>query len=1036
MAKTATIIVSLVCYVVIVMGVVTFGSETPNFPRSFPTTYSTFISYNNYENGFTVAHKEYTNAKINMTRFESGNVTIVDLSRQVIYQYNARDDRICNQFNSINEALFNPSYLLIPILLNLTESSDNIPSFQNYTTIDRGINCTLFTTTKVTSTSSSIISGVSINGKVNVTAANQFNTTCFPGAKLLPTDDTANISAICTITNMDQVSCTFSNATDITKSTCIFVVDNPNELKQLALDSKLLFMQTKDVTTTNNNTKYVYLDSAAKVPIRIFISSVTSSEDQPISSLFSIDWIDWVTTTDQQSSIFTPPSHCTASDFTNPFLLPKSKNLGQSPTTVDNISPAFSLLLEEEMNHRPVNSIFWSMDARYQTIEQDNESGGDTITILDADTLSNFSINSFSLQCISPVSNPFTNDPRRFPIYRILAQQHLPALPWTLVGRSTHRSIDVDIYNATINASPDGITLPYNYTVIMKMVAPGWKFPGSYGINSDSRIPLAIESTYQADNETGVDRWDFYLFTPESVPKSYYSLDGQSCYPKIPAQYNATVFANYGDVGASYYYNESFDAVQGFYYTVGKFAGPSDIGLVNYTDNTFSIMNGAATSSCTTYNISSLTGSLQPSSAPSVNYLQPHPKMGPMTLYGNHIIYQNYNTSIWSTTTKGLPYFDVAHNKTMLANANYKYYWRVADSGWVPFRVETEYFVMDADVLINTFTISLEWISFNPVAQNLSSLPTPQTSNCVASNDSAVPLTNYLPERTFTLPPLLKETHQPLLASSFSALVEINQKSYSADHAYSSRRTLIQWEYDVNTLAEFFKVYYPDGTSNNFTFCYLHNMGIGMSFYSLNGNPFHLVNTPLKLNPLGEGTILSRVIYNQTSYLKSAKLNPMYSYLSGIPAENWTTDGSGTDNFVSMFWYPYGWQFPSNAQSQRVPMGISHEENNDKKKYFETWEFLQFHNTLAGPQWAQVCYNATKESPSIFNQGLSTRVIAIIIAVCTLSTMFIGVAIFCFIKSREAKDVPHHVLLEERSDMRHQLNNNDDDADDDSSSSD
>ncbi|EFA79277.1 hypothetical protein PPL_07695 [Heterostelium album PN500] len=1000
--------------------VASFGQLT--FPKSFGDTYSTFIAYSNYENGYTISHKEYSNGKLKLARFEAGNITIFDIAKNTLYMYDTRNQSNCNAYTDVTHQLFLPSFMMIPSLIG-----DATFNFINFTTIDRGINCSLFQNQTISSSVTNATTKVTVDNNVNVTNVQSVsNGVCLKGVNVT----TLNISTVCTADPYNlTVSCSFTNVTDSTATipSCTFQVRDTTQLQSFVGDANTskITIETKSITTVVNQTKTFYLDTSARYPVRLTMSSSFVRDNSTVSSGNSeIDWIDWIESKDQQVSIYTIPANCpvVASGGFNPFAMSPNKTLGPSPTNITGLPFGFSLVLEEEMQGLEVNSIVWNADFKqnYESIEQDHSSGGDVITLLTS-TKATFSFNTFTLDCsTSDVPNPFTSDIRRNIVYRVLHE--LVKFNWTFVSRSVYRSIDADVYTATV-AEPN---YPYTYNLTMYMVAPGWSFLGRYGVGPDTSIPLAIESAYSSGDIKGKDKWDIYIFTPQAMPNNYLNISQSNCYPTIPSQYNSTVYVNFGDVGATYYYNETFISNSSYYAAVGKFGGPYDVAIItnstNSTTGTFTYKSGAA---CTSYNLSSVV--MNDKYTESIRYLVRGPKFG-ATSFVNFTRIDGYNIGIWKSAISSGDYFDVIDNKTYAQNTDFYYYWRVLSPGqYIPYRMSADYKLVDPNTStsIRNFSVYIEWMTFNTGIQN-ASIYQPAT-NCVKSNTTAnLSQIMTLPTRNFMAKPI--DTIQPTLPPAFNANIEIERDLSNSTGVTFSQKVYVQWKYDSVNKAESFQIIYPDGNySNNIMICYTDTMGQGYSVFSNNGSPFSWFGQPLYVNPfvygLGslnfDGKIGTDIIYNFTNFVKQSKFSNPRPTFSGVPVDQWTAN-NGTLVFS---WYPSGWQYPNNPATQRVPTGAQRVNPSNNMVATETWKFLQFSVSDPKSGWAEVCKNATRLKPSTFSLGLSNAAIAVIISVSSLATVGIGLLVYCVIKRRsiQGKQQPGHILLEERNEAHHRL---------------
>eukprot|EP01133_Synstelium_polycarpum_P016693 gene16693-19844_t len=984
-------------------------SPTPSvvLPK-IPESFSSIVAYSDYVGGYTMTFKEYYNAQLNLSRVDSSNTTISNFATNTSYTWQIHGVKACQSNNFIPEYL--PTTRSLYAKLNTVQL--------NTTTIDRQIECEVYSTPNEVTVNSTFVDTITLQ-KVNVTKVTELFPEC-----VVPTKEGDVVSAVCTFTKDQTGSCSYTSGTDAPKVCPIGKLTDLSKLNTTTTDPTLTTSTNKTDSITYSFTELLYFNKKTLEPVRMSAQGQSVDEGVVKALNFQIDWVNWEASPDEPwTQVFAyNATECPLS--TKPsYTLPETKTILPHADQLDitKIQSTFTGVFEEIISGGSTNSFVWRNDPlnKTQTIEVDNPVGGDTVSIFNDDN-TGYSINTFTLVCDkSNLVNPLMESHKNI-LVKILAESTATSFTnWTYITTTPRRSVDTDVWAA--NTTVDKVT----YKVKLYLAAAGWTFPGRFGVDNTTIIPIAIESEYYFDGVfNGTDKWDIWMFTPDTIPDSFVNPLIRGCYPTIPASYNAQVSLTYGDSGSTFVFQESSvqTDTQKQYASVGKFNTPTDRLVVDYSTNKISYKSPTY---CNATKLNS-TSILQSNFGPSTNFFTRTPFMGATTFLGT-VPVRGINALAWTTSSSGAT-FTSADNKTFTETAQFTSYWKLLadNTTYVPLRLDSTFQQVEVANATNqrTYGIFVEWITFTAGPQDIANFTLKDCETVEDEKyfiDNVLPTinTNLLPNRTFTAPPLSNSVKPPANPDNFSAYLEltitINNNSTTANETLTKKSLKVNWQVDHKHNAELVQSTAQDGTQKTYLFCYMRQGFSGSAYYSTNGAMLSLAPTPRLLNPLSTlgDTKLVELFYG--SALNNAKLAATYSTHRGASAEQWViTNGV---NSTSVLYYPTGWMFNNATSTARAPMTVTHIDSTATTQTTENWEFYQYNVASDVNTWAAPCANVSQGRGGWKDTGLSAGVISAIVIVVSFVTIGIAFITFMVLRKRGiiGRKVAGHILLDERN---------------------
>eukprot|EP01132_Coremiostelium_polycephalum_P006157 gene6157-7669_t len=986
---------------------------TPTFPKiDLTNPYTTYVSFNDYQHGYTFAAKEFFNPQLNRSVFESRNLTIIDWGSGMEYWYSAHyintsDTNIpCVTFPFDSKSVFVPSYKII----NNGVDQSTLPVYLKTEIIDRGINCNIFQSKANQTKPSSVVSEANFTAINYTVFSEHYPNTTYPNCQPIPDDEKNQTTPI-------GLFCTFDRTNN--KATCTIIVsaekNHSCNLESVTFDKlqssnfSTGSIVTKNATDTYNINTNFYFDAQSNLPVRMIISGDGTTSDPALNKINTfIDWIDWVSTPTQQTSKYRVPTNCkvlTPSEVPR-FDPPTLKNLSDplqnlSPSSFE---PSFSALFEQMLEGSPQESIMWRYDIDYQAVELDTQKG-ELITVFNDTNSSNFTVNTYSLKCTDGSVHPFLSSIRTSIVYNLLVQKMYTS--WKFVTRTTRRGIDTDVYNTISTLHPN-----YSVNITLYLFAPGWTFPGRYGVELSTIMPLAIETIVTPNGEAAKhDIWDIFVYTPEKIPKTYMTKDDMHCIPDLPNQYSAIVSVNYGSSGSSSSFVENYDEKYGAYYTEGKFNSFSTRGLLNLTSNMYSLWNS---SFCSSYNVSELPTNTHSSINPSLFFLTQQETMGPMEFYGEAIV-RSMRTKVWKSEIINQNR-TTADGRQIVQNSTYYFHWLPPSIDSVqlftPVRVSVTQ--SGTDLLKNkTFLYEtfVDWSFFLPGKQDPKIF---QTAPSTCNVSTAHPAPFFYIEREYSPPPLTPSTPHPVLPTNFTTYLEIKVTRPNGQQ----KLTLVKWQFSMDRGGEAVTIIQGNQT-DTYGYCYSKEMG-GVANYSVNGIVNGFVGP--RSSPLFKMGADSLIKYfYDPLYISKSIMELNYTNYRGVPTQTWDISTSAGNTTYSR-WYPSGWIFfgveMNQAAKATTPITMM---SNNTQYGLEIWDIFRFSPGIIDDEklFANCTGNFVKKSKS----GLPTIAIAAIIIIIAIFTIGSAIFIISLLRGRKQlykKNDPPHILLEDRNNLINQ----------------
>ncbi|EGG23194.1 hypothetical protein DFA_05326 [Cavenderia fasciculata] len=981
MRFTSSLLAAVYCLLVVASII-----EGPTFTRGdtlpeIASSYSTYLSFNDYLTGVTFAAKEYYSQAINVSRFETSHDTsVVDLKNEQFYQWNNSNPTVCTKYQGV-------PYYLKPTYTRYHDYDQNY-TLKGFTTIDRGINCTWYSKSiEVSIPGDSFVSNVTFSN-VSVEAVASLNQSC----ALVLNDTALNITGTCNVTFAGATVCSFFNTTDTVG--CDFgVLSNLTSVYNFSAsgaDAYVTANSTTDAITISIEID-LYLDAQSTALVRQTVNGTFNNETVEIDA----DLVDWTPSTEMQPALFALPTNCvdggnyTAPNFTS------TKNITAPITALDItklLNNNYQVVLEEKLDNK-TQALEWHKDASYESWETDYSVGGDIVQVYNtANQTQSFSFNSYTLACNSSNGNNTTTsaplyqtDARRNIVYQILALHSVTG--WVYETRTVRRMVDTDTYTATYT---NGTT---TYSVRLYLFVPGWKFPGRDGVDNNTIVPLAIESNTTVNGTTYSDAWDLFWYAPAAFPDSYTTADKIGCYPSAPSVYSATVSINVQEYGVTLQFDEYSIASQS-YAAIGKFGQPADRGVIDYVAQTYTLVTG--NSSCAKYVV---TPAITSSSnvGPSTAYLVRSNAMGATQFLGVSSV-RGVNASAWTTATS----VTVA-GTTFTQTTTSTYYWtRNAAGQNVPVRVVVAGKETDSAnaTYSRSYTTTVDWVAVS-FAQPSPSVFDVSKLTCVTNATLPQPISNnLLPTARYQVPSVAVNATLPVIPTNFTMILNVAV----SDTNNNAKSLSVKWTYDTVHLSEGVEVLNLDGTTGDrYIFCYTKSMG-GSGYYSKNGMTQAFTVNPQLVNPLrniGDSS-LSATFY-QTSMQSQYKLLNYLSY-NGVSAENWLwTPNTTNPNTTSFYWYPSNWAVSSSVAGTRVPLALVNVDiyavNGTSTTTTETWDILSYQPGVATfTSFGGAC------KPVVFDKFtdnyIAVGTLVVIVLICSVVAVILAFASLRYLKKR------------------------------------
>ncbi|KYQ93756.1 putative transmembrane protein [Tieghemostelium lacteum] len=986
--------ISLILLAVLLVSIV--RSDDPVYP-TFPTNkyYSTYVSYNDFVHGYTFAYKEFFSQPDNVSRTESTDVLTVDWKNNVFYAWDSHFNTTINgncTTGPLNSAWHaEPSYTFLTQYKNIT--------YIGTETIDRKIQCAKFQTqeNKTFDDPYTCITFSLNNIKMDLVRAQLNDSTCLDGwATSANITDSSVISLDCFLGKARN--CTFTQQSSFTSfQECIMKSSaTVNDVKQFGSN-----------TTAIQETSCPRPGGTVSLLVSIFLNATQLSQPIRLSAVgnqlypngssfdvsFIVDWVDYISTDNQQTEVYKLPQGCTPDPLNFNFTVP-TKQLLPADAKFNIVSGHFSLLLEPVLNGTPADSIIWRYDAvnNYQSIEIDTLVG-DNITVFNDNNQKSYSINTYTKKCVyNNKWNPLYDNPRYQPFYRIIDGQ-LKDINYTYVRNTdVKRGVNVDTWSTSLAVGA------YNFNVTIYTFNKGWKFPGRYGISAGDILPLSVET--QGTDDKGVafnDIFDIFFYAYEFIPNSYLSQDSMHCLPETPVNYTSLVYINQEESGSSYSYFETVDSQNQLSYSQGRYQSFNMFTVVDLKNLVYSEWM-PNTTTCNSYNLPNLTDNndyiRKINYAPSLEvFYSMAEEIGPVEYVG--LVTEQIKILQFRSQFQGVrAYNGFTYNITRFAFLN-----------WIPgTSIPHSVHFISHSVDINTgaqktHNTYVYWSMFVNNQTGLTGATKPPQTTCTATNQNAP--TGFSLNTTYAVPSLSSNTPRPESPTLFTTYIEV--KTIKADGTYTILP--VKWQYSQSQLVEKFTIYNPQNyTPTDYKYCYQGNMG-GNAKVLINNKSLGIAG--INSSPLygGDGSLL-RFFYDKT-YYQSAQLQMSYIIEKGVPAETYVI--SGTNQTCSFMYYPKGWTIFGEVPTSRVPLTII--RNNTGNNTVEVWSFFRFSNDVE-PNITDNCALSTEEKLSGLTGGIIAAIV-IVVAVC-----FIGISAIVFVvirKRRNIKKQPPHILLDDRN---------------------
>ncbi|KAF2077237.1 hypothetical protein CYY_001491 [Polysphondylium violaceum] len=1035
--------------------------EDPKYP-DIGTTYSTYVSVNEYIHGYTIAMKEYHNMAKNSSRFEGEHIIVADWSSQAMIYWNASQyisngDSECFIDQEIMKSQFHlrPTYTWFNSLNNSTFVKTDVLK-------DRNIECNQFSMLlNAPGTETDIFCGDSATfSTIDLTEVNTFvNTT---GGQCSFNSE-GDVNVVCKTTPEGGSICDFSyqeksvtpapseassssdaSSSSSSKASSLSEASSSSSSPETTPETpnsvnKLLMAAGDDITmktlTCNRNTKAdltklgtivgtkkdtpcnstvtttfnTYFDSKTSVPIRFTLLVEKVIQNDPVKQVLNnteIDMVDWINDQSQQDSLYYYNGDCKTKEFPSLWNLPTEKHLFPVKDYKLDIA-RWSLLFEPVMNGELQESFEWKNDIvnGFESFEFDRPTG-DIIRIINGAQKSNYIVNTLTMECQFPDSQEQVtvfDDPRKLAVKKALVESD--TFNWTSQAMTKRRNVDV--YPWTTSDITVGLS---KFNVTVYTFAPGWAFPGRIGVTQDTIVPQAVEVQFTVDDKTAVDIWDIYFFVPTYIPYRYTSVLELGCAPILPIQYSAVV--NIEDVshGHTTSFKEISDKVKVYTFTQGKFN--------NY--NTMTLLDSANllqwnASACSKFDKASLgTAGISLDSFDSSIYYYFNFKFNltqdktiPMQYIGNSSLVRSPNAKAWKKSTG-----EVLDKNGNTVETDITFYWAPSSNAsipvkditasYTPVRVVIYTVTKSATGAINTHNTIVDWAQFNSTIEEKIAYP-----ECTQNVDTA-PYVNSEPTVEYATPKLDANSTRPLLPSNFTAYIEIKTKVPGTN---TVKTNYVLWEYSRERLAESITYYYENGTNDVFSFCYFNNMGSQGNFTKNNQS-------------LGVGTTQSTPLYgadgalvnffNNVDYLRLAVLNPTYDTVRGIDSEKWSLNSTSKNYIASIIWYPANWTSNNVEPGVRVPIRLTRNNDNTATgNIVETWDVFGFSTTISPQLYSKCVANVSVKTDKTISKG-ATIAIVVIIAVFAVGMIALAITI---IKKRGgiSRKQPPHILLDDRN---------------------
>ncbi|KAN0042181.1 hypothetical protein ACTFIV_004740 [Dictyostelium citrinum] len=1006
--------------------------KSQDFPVINPN-YVSYMSYNNYIDGFTFSSKEYNflGAKQNITVREFEDVTIYS-------DWNSKT-------TSIN---FNSTWYNFQTTSEM-ESSFKFLKPEGYLfvkneTIDRGFNCSVFEKSEDDTIMVTVKTiSFDLTDKIDVSKIKSMGgDSCF--SQVVDNVASATFSCeykddktICTVSytqSNDASEGSTSESSDSEGSTsgssdsegstsgssdsegstsessdsegstsegnpfttqCTFDVPLEEDIIKTFGSYENIELKSINDTVEINAKIITYISLPNNIPVRIIFQGKTKFEGKSKPVDINIGFVDWTLLEALPSSFIKPnctDNKCPDLPVNNEsFGTPQIKKL-EDATTLSLSNSKFSAVFEDVVDFSLVSVNNWYHD---QTLQMDafiiEQPKGETYSRISNDGANSFSVDTFTLSCNNNVIK--TIDFLDETLIQILT--NASQFEWTLGERTIRRSVDVDQWTTTIGGGK---------SITLFTFARGWQFLFRHGLNSSlMSIPVAIEitTTFEGSTTSSKKELDIFLFDIIPVPTKIKNFNEESCIPTLPSQYNTMITMNNLKYGYTQQYQEIFSLVDTTTTTIGRYHSSDLYSIYNKNQ---SVTQWGSDHKCKTFE--KLSGEDQ-------------------LHYSSTLTNQLADISTLSKTYSKLT--NTTHQWTSTdSNQVIVHTWSVNGESVSPIRITISF--INPQELTTTLIQTIDFYSYSTSTITNVNVPTNCTSivkeesedddddddddnekdnleQQVNDHDDDEDDEPYGPksfDKEFTLPTIDTKKY-PKVSNNFTINIQVTV----TDKDGVSKSNSVVWKYSKDKLAESYnytnKLY---GVELCFT-----DSSMNIANISLNGSksdgPYS--NSYYKKYFFGDISIAR--LFTDQSYLNQFTISTTYTTVDGL---NLTTLSKEGDN-STVYYFPAGWTFETfdtTSTDLSAPLLIIKANNGST----ETWRIIKYDNTVDSDLYSK-CPPPKKGGIDI---NLSQNGIIAVVVVVIVVLAGVGAIIFIVIKKRGGlgKKMPAHILLDEKEQNR------------------